>query len=187
MHRCFEITFSRSRLSDSEKNYKFLLTQYLEEHYGKDFNIGIGFGNSIDIGRYYAIKSLDASKNYGTNTCFISNSGNDLIGPIGTSQCLSYKFPTVDLENAAKEMKITPYNLTRIIALWDSGEHMLNSEIVSYYLNITMRSANRILSMLYKHGFLELTGNKTLNYRDKGRPSKFYKMNRSDINVKMKL
>lgn len=173
----FEITFGKNQIDGEENNFAFPLIDYIKTHFEGHFNIGIGFGNSIEIGRYHALKALKESRLYDEDCGFIASPNRNAVGPIDSELWIRYKLPDEKANGLAKRLNISPSNLVKVIALWDAGFEPLTSEMVAQYLNITLRSANRILTKLYDYHILKLYEKEGAQLqRGKGRPTKAYVM-----------
>lgn len=66
-------------------------------------------------------------------------------------------------------------NVSKIMCMInDRNSNNVSAEILADYMNITLRSANRILSILYKAGIATIVNTKLDNQR--GRPKKYIKL-----------
>ncbi len=168
----FEITFSQNKLGQLHTSEAFPLLNYLRETLSFEFSVGLGIGRSIDQGRYYSIKALEIAKNFGPCHGFLVNSLNTVSGPLGYDICLHYPLPDDRLRKLAKKINVTPDNLARVIGLWTKMRQPIKSSEIAKSLNITIRSANRIMSSMVQSKIARQLESETV--KGKGRPSKTY-------------
>ncbi|GEM_PF-3209452 len=185
----YEITFSRVEIGSSQDHYAFPLLNYLSEHYPENFNMGIGIGSSVEEGRFHAIEALAEARHFGVRHGFMVDQNNRIWGPIGNPNCIEYRPLPSQSEILSKQLNISPKNLERLLA-YSTTTPYLTSDQVAEALNITVRSANRILSRLAADGFLAIInseepggvgGNETNT--GAGRPVKRYVVNKGKIDV----
>lgn len=187
----FEITFSRVEIGSAQDHYDFPLLNYLSEHYAENFNLGIGIGRSVEEGRVHAIEALAEARHFGLRHGFIVDQNHRIWGPIGSPNCIEYSPLPSQSEALSKRLSISQRNLERLLA-YSMTTPYLTSEQIAEALNITVRSANRILSRLAADGFLSLFDSEALVGADgngsgsgsgtgssAGRPVKRYVVNQS--------
>lgn len=172
----FELTFSRRELGMSSEHYHFPLLTYLETHYSGDFNLGIGLGTNVEEGRYQAIEALAQARHFGVRHGFVVDQNHRIWGPIGQPNCIEYRPLPTQIERMSKQLSISPKNLERLLAYAKSTSFM-TSDQVAESLNITIRSANRILSRLHSDGLLMVLEDEAAISSGAGRPSKKYVLN----------
>lgn len=173
----YEITVNQSVLKDLTQQYTTCpVTAYLDG--GLTFPIYVGWGcagNVIDAHRnaQRAVKEATMCKN---SAAFIAIDDNVMIGPLSSSRRIIYSdAPSEALTNLGEQVGITPLYLSKILSvLTKKGESTLSSEELAFFLNITTRSASRILSKLEAGGLATVQYNRQINLR--GRPAKIYKI-----------
>ncbi len=173
----FEITFSRAEIGSAQDHHAFPLLNYLTEHYSENFNLGIGIGSSIEEGRFNAIEALAEARHFGVRHGFMVDQNNRIWGPIGNPNCIEYRPLPSESEALSKRLSISQKNLERLLA-YSSTKPFLTSDLVAESLNITIRSANRILSRLAAEDIL-VVEETYAEPSGAGRPSKKYVFNKS--------
>ena len=106
---------------------------------------------------------------------------NRIIGPLSSPRRIDYSdAPSQPLSKLADRLSISPLYLSKISAvLSQRGVDTLSAEELAYFLNVTSRSASRILSKLEAGGLAVVQYHRQLNLR--GRPAKIYKIYLQDI------
>ncbi len=178
----FELTANVSVLKDISQQYTVCpVTAFLESRL--DFNICIGWGcssNVIDAHRnaQRAVKEALLCK---SSSAFIVMDDNRIIGPLSSPRRIDYSdAPSQPLAKLADRLSISPLYLSKISAvLSQRGDDTLSAEELAYFLNVTSRSASRILSKLEAGGLAAVQYHRQLNLR--GRPAKIYKIYLQDI------
>lgn len=173
----YEITVNQSVLKDLTQQYTTCpVTTYLEG--GLPFPIYVGWGcagNVIDAHRnaQRAVKEAAMCK---SSAAFIAIDDNVMIGPLSSSRRIIYSdAPSDVLTKLGKQVGITPLYLSKILSvLTKKGGSTLSSEELAFFLNITTRSASRILSKLEVGGLATVQYSRQINLR--GRPAKIYKI-----------
>ena len=177
----YELTTNISVLKEMSQQYTVCpVTTFLES--GLDFPICVGWGcanNVIDAHRnaQRAIKEALLRKG---SAAFIVTADNVIIGPLSSVRRISYTdSPSQQLSKLSEQLAISPLYLSKIISVLNQkGSDMLSAEELAFYLNVTTRSASRILSKLESGGAATVQYNRQLNLR--GRPAKIYKILLSD-------
>lgn len=143
-----------------------------------DFPVCVGWGcsnNVIDAHRnaQRAIKEAFLRKG---SAAFIVTADNVIIGPLSSARRISYTdSPNQHLSNLSKSLSVSPLYLSKIISVLNQkGSDTLSAEELAFFLNVTTRSASRILSKLEAGGAATVQYNRQLNLR--GRPAKIYKI-----------
>lgn len=178
----FELTANVSVLKDISQQYTVCpVTAFLESRL--DFNICIGWGcssNVIDAHRnaQRAVKEALLCK---SSSAFIVMDDNRIVGPLSSPRRIDYSdAPSQPLAKLADRLSISPLYLSKISAvLSQRGDDTLSAEELAYFLNVTSRSASRILSKLEAGGLAAVQYHRQLNLR--GRPAKIYKIYLQDI------
>ena len=153
------------------------LIDYISENFEFPYTIGIGIGNNLEICRDKAFKAMYFASQFGKNFSFSME--NEMVkGPINSDYCLEFPidFHKSNVEKA-KKMNIEINNYTRVITLFKKYKNNITSGLISKYLNITMRSTNRIITELIDNNIIKEQDSE-LQQRgsEKGRPSRLYEI-----------
>ena len=134
-----------------------------------DFPVCVGWGcsnNVIDAHRnaQRAIKEAFLRKG---SAAFIVTADNVIIGPLSSARRISYTdSPNQHLSNLSKSLSVSPLYLSKIISVLNQkGSDTLSAEELAFFLNVTTRSASRILSKLEAGGAATVQYNRQLNLR----------------------
>ena len=102
-------------------------------------------------------------------------------GPLSSPRRITYSdAPSQPLTQLAGRLSVSPLYLSKIASvLAQRGEDTLSAEELAYFLNVTSRSASRILSKLEAGGLACVQYHRQMNLR--GRPAKIYKISLEDI------
>lgn len=105
------------------------------------------------------------------NCTFIVNDTNDTIGPLYSNKNSNNIEDSSIANKVASFIPLSNTNVSKIMCMInDRNSNNVSAEILADYMNITLRSANRILSILYKAGIATIVNTKLDNQR--GRPKK---------------
>ena len=173
----YEITANNSVLKELTQQYTTCpVTTFLEA--GLDFPICVGWGcasNVIDAHRnaQRAVKEASMCK---SSAAFIVMEDNVIIGPLSSVRRIVYSdAPDPTLARLGEQVGISPLYLSKIASVrHQKGSSTLSSEELAFFLNVTTRSASRILSKLEAGGLAAVQYNRQLNLR--GRPAKIYQI-----------
>lgn len=104
-----------------------------------------------------------------------------MIGPLSSTQRMVYNdIPDKNLIQISERVGISPLYLNKILYIIQQKQgNTLSSEELSFFLNVTTRSASRILKKLEEGGLARVEYNRQLNFR--GRPAKIYTIDRSKL------
>ena len=106
---------------------------------------------------------------------------NTIIGPLSSVRRISYTdAPDEKRLELSRRLSISPLYLSKIVSvLTQKGNDTLSAEELSFYLDITPRSALRIRSKLEAGGYASVQFRRQLNLR--GRPAKIYQIHIQDL------
>ena len=112
---------------------------------------------------------------------FIVLKDNVIVGPLSSARRIVYSdAPTEKLSQLGRQVGISPLYLSKIASVLEQkGSSTLSSEELAFFLNVTTRSASRILSKLESGGLAEVEYNRQLKLR--GRPAKIYQIHIQDL------
>ena len=107
---------------------------------------------------------------------YILTSDKDLFGPFPKEQRVqSLKNDNPELMKIAKETKLSPANLSKIIQFSQSHPSLKFTADLSEYLQVTRRSTERLLKKLVDYGYAHICGEE-MPYQQ-GRPRALYELN----------
>ena len=179
----YELTTNISILKGLSQQYTTCpVTAFLEG--GVDFPVCTGWGganNVIDAHRNAQRAVKEALLTKGT-AAFIVTADNVIVGPLSNVRRITYTdAPNQQLTSLGQRLSVSPLYLSKIQSvLAQKGSDTLSAEELAFFLNITTRSASRILSRLEAGGAATVSYNRQLNLR--GRPAKIYKIYFHDLN-----
>lgn len=138
-------------------------------------SIGVGFGNTAYDAEYNARIGLDYAKESGGDCVFLVDQDHNITGPFGKENQLEYSLGSFDekILGIAEVTGLSGKNINRIFAMKKKHGSRVTAQDVAYYLQMTDRSARRILSLLEDHGYSVIVGEES---EGKGRPKKVYEL-----------
>lgn len=131
-------------------------------------NIGVGFGWTIQLANYHADLALVQSLQFKGDCAFIVNEQRKVIGPIELQAPVTY-----DLEFLSPESKVKQLELVKAYLRNNQMSYFTTKE-VSTILNVTNRTANRIIIKWLDAEFIAIVGLEKV--MQKGRPRQRYKI-----------
>lgn len=140
--------------------------------------IGFGYGKTVKEAEQNAKIAQSFAKNNPIDHCFyILTSDKELFGPFPKEQRVqSLKNENPELMKIAKETKLSPANLSKIIQFSQSHPSLkFTAADLSEYLQVTRRSTERLLKKLVDYGYAHICGEE-MPYQQ-GRPRAIYEMN----------
>ncbi len=175
----FELLFYDDEEDINLRKIRYII-EALKESDEFQFNLGTGISADFDNSRYLAEKALIESMEYGLNDGFAIDDNENIVGPLSQVNTLTYNANNPNVEIFAKENNIDISNVYRILGIYNKNKNeVMNSEILSKWLNITQRSCNRIIVQLVEHNLIKETNVEQI--KGKGRPPKYYKFNKLDM------
>lgn len=142
---------------------------------GISLSIGIGFGISANEAGTHARVALRKSKEAGGNTCFIVREDQTLIGPLEMADSMHKVLPPVDAElmRKAEEAGMTSAYLSKLLSqMARYGKYEYKVHDLAFLLEITVRSAHRLLLLWIDNGLVEIAG---MEKAPKGRPRQIFR------------
>lgn len=138
---------------------------------------GFGYGHTAAQAEENAETALSFASKYDTESCaFIVNEDKELSGPYpdkNKKQQLKYNHP--DMLSLAKQLKLSPANLSKIMQFYKNRTFRdFTAAELSDYMQISRRSAERILKKLVDNGSARITGEE-MTYAQ-GRPRAVYEL-----------
>ena len=152
------------------------LTAFFTENLSFPVRLGWGIGHTLQEARENAIQANNQILNTNESYAHILTKDEKLIGPLEANSFLIVSNQYDDrLEHLGEELGMAPLQLQRIMAVMDKLQtNELSSDDISAHLNITPRTASRILKKLEDHNIATVSYNK--QKKMKGRPKKIYKI-----------
>lgn len=162
-----------------DKNHDFYRKRFfetVETELDIQVSMGIGYGRSAYEAENNGRMALRYSKEFGGNCAYSVDQYKGVSGPLNEPSELSYKSGSSDAQiNKLVEVSgLSVKNITRLIAMIEKIGPVVSSKEVAYYLNMTERSARRILSVLNEARLAEQTGESS--QASKGRPRLLYQL-----------
>lgn len=173
----FELTTANETLKDISRGYTHcLLSAYL--HGRKDIRAAVGWGIGRDIieAQQNAARAVRESKQNPERSAYLVTEKAELLGPLTNGKGIAVaSAPDAATEGVSKDLGISAANLQKLIDLQRKrGTRRFTSTELAFFLNITPRSANRILIKLAERGAAEVV--QTSPSAARGRPFKIYEV-----------
>lgn len=155
---------------DSLRSRALELLESLER--GAYLSAGVGLGPDVISARERGEQALGHAKSFGEGSAFQWDQ-EQLTGPLLDETCVTLDGDLLALSgDTAKRLSISPMNYIRLLILFHREEEAITSDRVAAFLNVTARSANRILASLLTDGVLEELP--PLANQGPGRPTRRY-------------
>ncbi|WP_304339924.1 hypothetical protein [Metaclostridioides mangenotii] len=107
-----------------------------------------------------------------------------MIGPLYYENKIINAADSLIVDKLTSYIPLSSANISKIMSVIDErGTNEITAKILSDYLNVTLRTANRILSILHESEVATLAIN--ISKKHRGRPEKVYQINFSRILNKM--
>lgn len=177
----FDVVTSSTVSMDITSNYSTcLLTSVLYERL--DFSTWIGWGINFDVVTAHknALHAIKHSQKDPKRYTYLINEKDEMVGPLVGDRSISYAVrPSIRTSYIGKALGISASNLEKIISLQNrKAIEEFSADDLAFYLNITLRSATRILKKLFEQGGAFPVKSEQLTGR--GRPAKIYRI---DLNA----
>ncbi|XID92171.1 hypothetical protein ACF3MZ_27505 [Paenibacillaceae bacterium WGS1546] len=145
------------------------------QSYGLSLSVGIGFGTSANDAGTNARSALRKAKEAGGNACFIIREDATLIGPLEMADPVQEILSPTDasLIKRAEEAGMTSAYLSKLLqhmARFGKSDYKVHE--LAELLNITVRSAHRLLLQWIDGGLVDVVGYEKM---PKGRPRQVYR------------
>lgn len=174
----YEIITSNSVLRDlTQMHSNCLLSDYLGQHCDIPFSLGWGVGVDIMQAQQNAHRALAESKRNRKHAPYLVTELDELVGPLiqGESISLATK-PGADAHLLSKQLGISLSNMQKLLTIQRRRNNSrLSRNDLSLYLNVTLRTANRILTKLSEAGAAQVVA--TEQGATAGRPMALYELN----------
>ena len=151
-----------------------LLGDYIRQNSDCQVCIGYGLGDTLGQAEANAENAAKEARFNGGKNSYLINQKNDLIGLFEQGQELSIRGETTPyVREIADRTGLSTLTVQKLIAaLKVTGTDEVTTQELSQALHITVRSVNRIVSVLMRNGLAKMLYTKQT--KTKGRPSKVY-------------
>ena len=173
----FELITANDFLRDFTREYTHcLLSDHLAEMLGWDVCIGWGLGRDALQARQNAMRALRESRRNANHASYLVNVLGEEIGPLEKGRAVTVVGePDAATERVGRRLGISSANLQKLINLQEKrGTNRFTSAELAHYLNITPRSASRILAKLAEYGGAEVV--QSVQASPRGRPFMIYEV-----------
>lgn len=143
--------------------------------YGLGLSLGVGFGASANEAGTNARAALRKSKEAGGNAAFIIREDQTLIGPLEMSDPVQNVLSPTDVEliKKAEDAGMTSAYLSKLLAnAARYGKYEYKVHDLAALLNVTVRTAHRLLQLWIDNGLVEVCGMEKV---PKGRPRQVFR------------
>ncbi len=143
------------------------------------FASGIGYGNTVYNAEFNARIALDYAMNKENSCIYIVDEEGNIKGPISNKEndFIEYSLSVTDenIKKIAQKINISPAYVSKIQAIIKkSTKDTFDAEEISNYLDISRRSARRILNSIVEANYGQVIA--TESKSKTGRPRKIYKI-----------
>src|SRR5699024_10644795 len=154
-----------------------LLHNHLKKKTDLTIHIGWGSGDTIHKARHNANKANKKAQFTNESLSYVLTEQEEYIGPLNKDNFIKIESgKDAQIEKWSKKFNISSLQIQKILAVIEQMDtNELSSKDLSFYLDITLRSANRILNNLEEKGIATVSYEKHANLR--GRPQKVYTIN----------
>jgi hypothetical protein len=151
-----------------------LLGDYIRQNSDHQVCIGYGLGDTLGQAEANAENAAKESRFNGGKNSYLINQKNDLIGLFERGQELSILGETTPyIREIADRTGLSTLTVQKLIAALNvTGTEEVTTQELSRILHITVRSVNRVVSVLMRSGLAKALYSKQTG--TKGRPSKVY-------------
>ena len=153
------------------------LLERARNHLATTVSIGTGFGQTAYHAELNAQKALNRAKAFGGDCSFVMTNDGRLFGPIGKSNRLEYSVieNKTELLALAQKANLGIETITKLVSLTKTlGQDTLVAPDLAHGLNISPKSARRILKRLLDAGLAEIWAKEQATAT--GRPRMIYRV-----------
>ncbi|PLR74260.1 MULTISPECIES: hypothetical protein [Bacillus] len=177
----FSFITTRGIFERETRGYKYIpLLNSVKSQLGVTISIGVGFGRSAAEAGNHARLALRQSKELNGNVCYIVREDQSVIGPVDIitdNQYEKYDLSITDaelLEKAEKAGMSAAYMTKLMARVARHKKYDYTAQELADTLNITIRSAHRILLKWMDANLVDIAGEEKITY--KGRPRRIYSL-----------
>lgn len=150
------------------------LSKYIFDKTNYQLNIGYGIANTIYQAIKNSISAFKEAQNYPISSSFIHNDNGNVIGPLNSNNIkIINNIVTPQINNISKKTGLSTLTIQKLFSIKDKlEENEITIGVLSEYLGISIRNANRILSKLVEANVATVLYTKQTE--TKGRPKKVF-------------
>ncbi|MDC3412169.1 GTP cyclohydrolase IIa [Terrihalobacillus insolitus] len=163
------------------RGYKFLpLLKDMKSEIGITLSLGVGFGQSAAEAGNHARLALRQSKELGGNICYIVREDRSVIGPVDITSQTHYEQYELSITDAklfdkAEKAGMSAAYMAKLMARVKRHNKIdYTAQELASTLNVTIRSAHRILLKWMDAELVDIIGEEKVTY--KGRPRRIYRL-----------
>ncbi|MBH9968234.1 hypothetical protein [Bacillus enclensis] len=163
------------------RGYKFIpLLQETNHAMGITLSIGVGFGSTAAEAGSHARLALRQAKDSGGDVCYIVRENRSVLGPVDITTNTQYErydlaITDAELLDRAEKAGMSASYMTKLMARVERyGIVDYTAQELASTLNITVRSAHRILLKWMDAELVDIVGEEKLTH--KGRPRRIYRL-----------
>lgn len=177
----FSFITTRGIFERETRGYKFIpLLNSAKSELGVTISIGVGFGRSAAEAGSHARLALRQSKELGGNVCYIVREDQSVIGPVDIITDTQYEKYDLSITDAqllqkAEKAGMSAAYMTKLMArVARHKKYDYTAQELASTLDITTRSAHRILLKWMDANLVDIVGEEKITY--KGRPRRIYRL-----------
>ncbi len=168
---------NKGNIEEVTQGYRNMpLLENIKEKFPFHIGVGLGYGYSANEAQKNAEEALKHAVYHGHNQCFVILEDGKVIGPLDEERKLEYYPKTENAELIARmqDSNISIGSMNRVNAVMEKrGRDTITVNQLAEELNITLRSARRILSRLVESNLMEVVGEE--QPAGPGRPRQVFK------------
>ncbi|MEG2916591.1 MAG: hypothetical protein RR891_01705 [Clostridium sp.] len=173
----FKIFTKRNTLESITENFTVCpLKGFIEEELLINVCVGYGIGIHVNEAVFNAVSANKESNSNMHNYSFIVTENDYTIGPLQHNKGLTvYNDVTPYIKEISKKVRLSTLTIQKllgVVSILKTNE--LSSQELASCLNVSVRTANRFLSSLLKHGEAQILYERQNS--TKGRPERVYKL-----------
>lgn len=152
------------------------LLDKITHHLSIQVNGGIGFGSTAYAADENANIALSLARQAGKNEWMIVLDNKTACGPLNSESHIQYELQTnnASIRTLSEELKISITTVNRLLASCENlDQQNVTANDIAAYLNITPRTARRLLISMEEHNYAILIGQEGSG---QGRPHKLYQI-----------
>ncbi len=169
---------TRGAVESATDNYKFMpLIQEINDKLPFTICIGLGYGYSANEGEKNSSEALKYAISYNKNSCYVVMEDGKIKGPLEQGKAIEFYSKTEEDEiiKLSEKSNVSVMTLSKIAGIMKSlKKDVITANEIAETLNITLRSARRILASLEEAGIAAAVGEEQPAGR--GRPRQIFKI-----------
>lgn len=169
---------TRGAVESATDNYKFMpLIQEVNDRLPFTVCIGLGYGYSANESEKNSSEALKYAISYNKNSCYVVMEDGKVKGPLEQGKSIEFysKAEENEIIRLSEKSNISVVTLSKVAGIMKSlNKEVITANEIADTLNITLRSARRILASLEEAGIAIAVGEEQPAGR--GRPRQIYKV-----------